>query len=200
MKKLILVGVTIGIASLAQATSITVSTPTTLSGNDAYTVGIDLSVPANQQINSLTISFDDIQLTSVPKGYLYIDLLNLNIPGIQAVSDGDKSGDYFLSYLNSGQGVALGTEVFNSKNETLSFSITFNADELAALNLYAADGIFDLGIDPDCSFKLPKSCCSISYTTCPKTPPHVPDTASTAGLLGVGFIGLLLFRRKLALS
>ena len=195
MKTLLLIGLTCGITSLASAISINVSTPGTLSGYYAYSLGVQLDVPENQHLDSLTISFNRVQLTSAPKGYLYVDLLDSNRSGTSAYWDGDRSGDYFASTLSAGKGIALGVQQFPNWYQTLSWSYELSADQLAALNTYAADGIFNIGLDPDCYFKTFNGSCTITYT-CTDNGKRVPDGGLTAVLLGMSLLGLLAIRRR----
>jgi VPDSG-CTERM motif len=199
MKKFVIYLLSLGIASLACANTITVSTPGQLNGDYAYSLGVNANLPAGQEFSSMTISFDNIRLTSAPKGYLYVDLLNFNTPGLQAIWDGDRSGDAFADDIQNGQGISLGVKEFSRWNQTMSFSITLDSTELLALNTYAQDGIFDIGLDPDCFFWLPQSCCKVTYNCCPQPPPHnVPDGGSTALLLGATLSVLGWVRRKLS--
>jgi hypothetical protein len=199
MKKNLFVAIaSIGVASLVQATTISITAPDPLSGYYAYSLGTPISIPDGQEIDSMTISFS-LQLTSAPIGYLYVDLLDLAKTGTTTYTDKDGSGDYFLSSKYSLSPVtSLETVPFTKYNQTIDFSYTLTADELAALNAYTADGILDIGLDPDCSFRWHGGCTFIY--TCHCHPKCVPDSAMTAGLLGMSFLGLLFFRRKLALN
>lgn len=201
MKKLLILGVVIGTASLVQASSINISIPQSLNGYYAYSLGVQTGIPDDQQVTSMTISFDNVHLTSAPTGYLYVDLLDSSASGINTYFDNDAPGDYFASTLAAGEGTALGTQQFRYSNETLSWSYTLNSDQLAALNAYLSNGEFDIGLDPDCWFNwgYGGGSCKVIWNSCTK--PHnqnVPDTAVTAGLLGMSFLGLLAFRRRLA--
>lgn len=200
MKKLVVFSVTLAVACLAEATTINVSTPRSLDGYYAYTMGVQMNVPSGQQLNSMTISFDNVQLTSAPQGYLYVDLLNLNSPGLNSIVDRDQPGDAFASLVNGGQGVSLAVKQFNYWYQTMSFSISLNADQLAALSSYAQDGIFDISLDPDCWYRFSGSC-QITYNCNPLPPQQsVPDNGWTVAMLGLPLIGFALLRRKLVLS
>ena len=97
MKKLILIGITVGIVSLAQATSITntLNSGTSLSGNNAYLYQVSpISLSTGQSINSATLSFNNIVGAN---GYvIYSDLIKLN-NSTTTPSDSDIPGDYFQS-------------------------------------------------------------------------------------------------------
>ena len=65
MKKLILIGITAGIASLAQATSVTLDSGTALNGTYAYLYNVNsISLPSGYSIGDATLSFNSITLTS----------------------------------------------------------------------------------------------------------------------------------------
>ncbi|HZT21288.1 MAG TPA: VPDSG-CTERM sorting domain-containing protein [Verrucomicrobiae bacterium] len=187
--KMVGVGAIMAMANWAMANSISVSLPSSLDGNYAYAFGVRLNVPSGEKITGMTISFDNVQLTSAPKGYLYVDLLNsgFNLSGTKTYKDYDKPGDYF-----AGKGIALGTEVFNYWFQTLSFSFTLTASQLAVLNGYVNDGIFGIGLDPDCGFKTKGKC----WITCNYGPVSAPDSGTTAILLGAALCGVVVLRRK----
>ena len=63
-------------------------------------------------------------------------------------------GIILRAMLPAGTSWQLGSEVFGSVGTTLSWTITFNSTELAALNSFLADGKFDLGFDPDCHYNV----------------------------------------------
>lgn len=195
MKKLVVFSVTLAVACLAEATTINVNAPSTLNGMDAYTMGVQMNVPTGQQLSSMTISFDNVQLTSAPKGYLYVDLLNLNSAGLTTYRDRDQPGDAFASLVNNGQGLSLAVKEFNYWYQTSSFSISLTADQLAALSSYAQDGIFDISLDPDCWYRFSGSC-NVTYD-CQRIPQSVPDNGLTAAMLGLPLIGFTFLRRKL---
>ena len=92
MKKLMLIGITIGIASLAQATTITNASNTTLYGNNAYLYQVQINLPTGYLINDATLSFNNIVGAN---GYvIYSDLIKLD-NSTATPSDSDASGDYF---------------------------------------------------------------------------------------------------------
>ena len=200
----------------------------TLVGTYAYEWGVSItSLSAGQTITSATLSFNGVVLTATGNGNnIYASLLNLNDSGVTQYTDNDAYGDYFSStkfkgttasngdYKNltgskppSGYYTSLGVSQTFYLNKPAQDWIdpltgTFNpltgvtTGELAILNADALDGNFDIGIDPDCHYNIG----SITFTYTVATPVSVPDTATTAGLLGMSFLGLLAFRRKLALQ
>jgi len=204
MKKSILFATVLGLCSLAQATTIvgtTVNAPSSLVGSDAlagenaYSWGIAITVPAGQQITSAEVDFNNITLSAANSsgtGYLYTDLLNSSKTGVTTASDGDAAGDYWATQFSGANITTLGSQFFASVGTTLSWSYILNATQLAALNSYLTAGIFNLGIDPDCHYTVG----NISFTYTEGS--TVPDYSVTAYLLGLGLLAVELGRRKLA--
>ena len=191
-----LIGITVGIASLAQATSVTLDSGTALNGTYAYLYQVPISLSSGYSISDATLSFNSI---GGANGYvIYSDLIKLD-NSTTTPSDGDASGDYFQNTSPyKGNLDPLGTKNFTSTTAQ-SWSYNFTSAELADLNATLTSyGGFDIGIDPDCTF----SVCSIvfSYDIIKTNGGSVPDQAMTAGLLGMSFLGLLAFRRKLAFN
>jgi hypothetical protein len=197
MKKLILIGITAGIASLAQANSVTLDSGTALNGTYAYLYNVNsISLPSGYSISDATLSFNSITLTSTATGVISSDLINLNNVSAQK-TDNDASGDYFQSNTPNSKFYSLGTKSL-TKNNTQSWSYVFTDTELGLLNNDVTSlGGFDIGIDPDCNFSV--GSIVFSYDIIKKNT-SVPDQAMTAGLLGMSFLGLLAFRRKLAFN
>jgi hypothetical protein len=226
MKKILVIVFAIGMMNLAQAN--TISGPITITssisgvgamdGNYAYEWGISIPLSAGQTIASATLSFNGIVLTAAGTGGSNIkaSLLNLNNAGTTAWTDNDASSDYFNTttfkgsstsngdYKNkfgskppTGYYTTLGTsQTFGLNQPGANWSIVFSSAQLSKLNTDDLDGKFDIGIDPDCHFNVG----SIKFTYTLSTPVSVPDTAATAGLLGVGILSLLALRRKLAVQ
>jgi hypothetical protein len=211
MKKIFIIGLLLGTLNLVQAT--TISAPSgllgsnILNGNNAYEWGIALPLASGQQVNAFSVTYTGVTLTasgnSAGTGTLYTDLLNLNNTGVTTLTDNDAAGDYFTgtgantANLAAAKVSSLNTKSFASVGTTLTWTITFTAAELAALNTDDADGIFDIGIDPDCHYTV--SGLSYTYTTV-KTSVPVPDNAATAMLLGLSLCGLLIIRRSFSVS
>ena len=99
-----------------------------------------------ERVASATLSFDSIRNWDSSPNVLYVHLLDHALLGVDVDHDGQGGGDEF-----DGMGVELITyHDLPATSQDLSYS--FNEDEIAALNTYAADGRFGLGFDPDCHF------------------------------------------------
>jgi len=211
MKKLSIIASIISICGLAQATTITA--PSTLvganvlEGNDAYAWGISPVVPVGQIVTSATVTFSGVTLTasgnSAGTGYLYTDLLNLSTTGVKTYTDNDAAGDYFtglsqFSGANSSKLSNLGSAFFAAVNDTLNLTYVLSSAQLVSLNAYLAAGGLSIGIDPDCHYTVGNLTFSYTTGTGPGPKGSVPDTATTAFLLGAGLLGLDVFRRKFA--
>ncbi len=183
MKKLLLVGILVGIGGLVHAT--TINAPSSLvgfeslDGNNAYSWGISIAVPAGQQIVSAEVDWTGVTLNianSSGTGVLYTD----------------APGDYWLGHQGAGL-TALNTQTFNL-GQTKSWTVVFTQPEINALNSYLAgnNGLFAIGIDPDCHYSV--NGLSFTYNFGPT--PRVPDFATTAFLMLMGLAGLEVFRRQ----
>lgn len=115
----------------------------------AYKWGFDLEFStADTPITEATLTLTDIYNWRVEEDHLYIHLLDNARLGLRALWDGQGGGDYF-----DGQGALLIN--WNDPAEwdkTKDLVITFNADQLAALNAFGADGRIGFGFDPDCHY------------------------------------------------
>jgi hypothetical protein len=203
MKKLSLIGIIFGIASFVQATNITLVSNSTISGDNAYQYLISISLAPGQTINGASLSFNTVTLTSTDaKDTISADLIKANYAS-QTFNDNDQAGDYFATKYPSTTVLNLGVKNFSAPYlfkgnwvyDTESWSDIFSSSALAIIN--ANGGVFDIGIDPDCLYNVGSIVFTYNTTTNKIT---VPDTTMTGGLLGMSFLGLLLFRRKLAFN
>lgn len=172
-----------------------------LNGNCAYQWGIGINLDPGQQITSATITFNNVALTggsSSRGGYLYTDILNLNNSGVTTVASGTKIGDNFISQVSSGQLCSsdlrsLGAKYFSSVGNPMSWSYTLTSAQLAKLNSYLVDGIFDIGLDTDGNFSV--GSITFSYTITGgqdrQGPAIVPDGGNTLVLIALGLLGLM---------
>jgi len=208
MKKLILIGITVGLASLANATSITILNTTnsgSISGQSSY-VYLE-QIAKGTQISSASLYFN---LTLTASGSLpnvvFSDLINApNKNGVFAdrssgFSTAETGTDYFQnnssykSYSDS-----LSTSAAFTTGQHLSWTYNF-VGTTTGTSLYDLqqdvlnNGFFDIGIDPNCTYV---GSIVFNYSiSSGGNQGSVPDQATTAGLLGVSMLGLGAFRRK----
>jgi hypothetical protein len=205
MKKIILIGIAIGTLNLAQATSITIlSAGSVISGPYSYLYNESVSpLTAGSTISGATLSFSDIELTAsgpanIPNTLFY-DLINGDF-ATKTISSGETKTDFFQN--NSpykGISDALGSQTLSLYN-TVTWTYTFTGQALTDLQNDIANGVFDIGLDPNCTYDIKGSVC-LNYTvTPPPTGKNVsaPDATTTAGLLGISFLSLIGLRRKFA--
>ena len=202
----------VSIASLAQATSITIPTGSSIDGVNAYEYL--LNVTAGTQLATASISFNNITLTTSGGAGddMSFDLINRH-DATQTIGDNDAVGDYWQNHSPySASAVALGQEnfkapipVYNNKGvltgytyDTESWTYNFTSTALTDLKADALLGYFDIGIDPDCVYTIGSIVFNYTVNTGGST--SAPDSAMTASLLGMSFLGLMFFRRKLALN
>jgi hypothetical protein len=210
MKKLFLAGVLFGVLNFVQATTITlVGASSSAMLNTSQIVGTDayqfllpqIVLTAGQTLSDVSVNFSGIELiSSDSKDQVSADLMNLNgyynssQRATQAFVDNDDSGDYFSTKYPHGTVISLGTEATQ-----LDKSLTWS-DPIAGAAEYSilTGGSFDIGIDPDCYYDI--GSITFCYTINNNPSVSTPDQAATVVLLGLSFLGLLAFRRKLCLN
>ncbi len=218
-----LIGITVGIASLAQATNF-VSGGNVVTGNANGSVALtggtayiyqELVTPlaANAQLTGATITFNSIDLTSAGTAHnvLYYDLINnkaVTSTSFSAAEANYAAGqDYFTQTSPySGESVQIGSTLtgwpgpgYFPLNSTKSWSTSFSGLALTDMQTDLQNGYFDIGFNPNCPYEVLGSI-TVSWTYTTPNGGSVPDQAMTAGLLGMSFLGLLAFRRKLAFN
>lgn len=208
MKKVFLAGLLLSSINFAQATP--VSAPAGMIGTGALsgTYAYLWSVPVtDQNVNSASITFTSVKETAGGNGNsITVDFGSFVGIGTVPTSgnyikktDNDAAGDAFQANINSGKAVRLGTELFPSLNVSHTWTYVFSAAQLLSLNTYIAAGNWGFEIDPDCTFTVGNI--QFNYTTQSITNHiSVPDYATTFGLLGVSFLGLIVIRRKLCIN
>jgi len=214
MKKIILIGITVGIASLAQAVTTPLPVaitglPASISGPNAYIFQTHVTLDPTLNYIGASINFNGVKFT-VGGGddTLNYDLINGTYTAKTISDNGPKNEteDYFQNnspYNGKVSSTELVADVLGAKTFTVgqtqtwstAFSSAALADILSDINTY---GYFDLGLDPNCTYNF--GSVTISFTTTTKSVQTAPDQAMTAVLLGVSFAGLLVFRRKLCLN
>ena len=215
MKKLILIGATVGIASLAQAVpqltyNINVGT---ISGPNSYIYNTVAALDPTQNYLSATLSFNNVSFTAAGgDDTLNYDLLNVNTATSHFADTGTSTQtegqDWFehngYNYDKIGASSKLfaapfinshGVTIYDTESWTETFSSTALADLLLDIK---NNGSFDLGIDPNCTYNV--GTVTLTFTTTTKSVQPAPDQAATVILLGLSFAGLLVFRRKLCLN
>jgi len=213
MKKIFLAGILFGALNFAQAS--TISAPSGMIGTGALigTYAYLWSVPLNQDVTSASITFSSVTETlsgngndiSVDVGSfigMAVDQSKAPTSGnYSTVTDNDAPGDAFAANTTGVDPTAinLGTQLFPKLNVAETWTYTFTAAQLVALNSYINAGNWGFEIDPDCHFTVG----GITFNYTPATvvtKTSVPDHATTAGLLGLTFVGLMAFRRKLCFN
>ena len=209
-----LIGATVGIASLAQATNF-VSGGTIVTGGTVLSGGNDYiyqeTVAAGTQITGATISLNGIDLTanSSPgiNNVFYYDVVTaqqaqaITKHTVTEANYPTPGTDYFTTH-SLGQQVGSSLQVYPNApyfplNKPTTWSTSITGAALTLLESEFLTGTFDIGFDPNCPYNI--GSITLSWTTATKVQP-APDQAATAVLLGLSFVGLLAFRRKLCLN
>ena len=147
-----------------------------------YTWGIDWQIPQGETIIGAWLFMDNIRNYNDSPNDLWVHLLEGAPAGVSVGTDNGGGGDYF-----AGQGILLEHWV-NLSNSPQDITYTFTPDDLVNLGLYAADGNFALGFDPDCHFYNDGIKLTIKTT-------HAP-VPGAVWLLASGLIGLVSIRSR----
>ena len=151
-----------------------------------YTWGIGFNVPQGETITGASLTIKNIYDWTVEDGdMLYVHLLDNPALGVTTFVDNQGGGDNF-----AGQGMLIGTWSDPAGGKATGFDLTMNlnAQGVALLNKYAADGKFGFGFDPDCHYF--NDGVSVTVKTAP-----VPEPASLA-TLAIGGAALIRRRRQ----
>jgi len=154
----------------------------------AYTWGMATQWSASETVVGATLTFHDLYDWTYETDMLFVNLLDNASIGVSAVYDNQTpiqnyftTGTYIGSYFDPLGGYANRTDV----------SFVFDATGLAALQSYALDGNFGIGVDPDCHYYA----CNTTFDV-QTTSDAIPEPA-TAILMGLGLLGSgIIARRK----
>jgi hypothetical protein len=155
----------------------------------AYSWGIGWT-HNNEVITGAQISFSKIYDWIVePSDTLWLNLLSNATPGVTVFGDNSTPSNYFQNW----SGTLLGTwSDPNGGGPGTDVTFTFSSAAVSALNSYAADGNFGLGLDPDCHYFN----CGVKLTvTTDRQPVPEPSTMLLFGL-GSTACGIVMIRRK----
>ncbi len=111
------------------------------------TWGLEIDLAATQEIVAATLRFENIRNWKKDEpNILYIQLLDYAKKGLKTRTDNQDEGNEFAD-----DGYLLTTFV-NLPHTPQDLVYQFTQEQLDLLNIYAADGNFGLGFDPDCHF------------------------------------------------
>lgn len=207
MKRIIVAVGLLCVASFASAISITAPAgmigTSALNGTYAYTWTVASGpLVSGATVNSASLVFTGITLTSSGSGHdLSYDVgrvfsgmvarpSTLPTPGNYGTyTDNDAAGDAFDPNVVNGNARHLDTQTL-TRNQTATWTYTFLASDLTALNSYASQGSWGFLIDPDCLFNV--GGITFNYTTTPNGGGGhgAPDGGTTGVLLGIALLGL----------
>lgn len=178
---------------------------TGLTHDDYYSWGFNITVPANEDISSATITFEGLRNWDNRRNHLYVHILgDVGEDKLGFRKAGDDSGTNFVDSLNSwnlnGEGNTFvydfGLPYGNGNNATIARNVSFTISDLSVLsflNTATSDGLFGLGFDPDCHFWATKL--KLTLISEGGGSQEVPEPG-TILLVGVGLLGLGFLRKK----
>jgi hypothetical protein len=212
MRKFYFAGALFAVLNFAQAT--TINAPAGLIGKNALSQNyayLWTAPVAAQDITSATITFTGVVKTGGHGGGINVDFGSFlgmavgqsSVPtsgNFGKIKEKDDRADFFGANVTAGKASNLGFKNFPSLKTPQTWSYTFTASQLAALNSYIANGNWGFEIDPDGKFSV--GGISFAYTSeITGTKPvgvvaTVPDSPTTFGLLGASVLFLMAVRRN----
>jgi len=153
-----------------------------LSHGSYYTWGIDWNILQGERIVGAWLFMDNIRNYNDGPNDLWVHLLEGATAGVTVGTDNGAGGDYF-----AGQGTLLEHWV-DLSDSPQDITYIFTNYDIIDLGLYAVDGNFALGFDPDCHFYNDGITLTIKTT-------HLP-VPGAFWLLASGLIGLVSIKSR----
>ena len=159
-----------------------------------YLWGINWTPVAGEEIVSINLAIDDINNWDDYNNILYIHLLERMRTGLAVRTDYQGGGDSIASWASNNHISDLLLDTYTDSDggvggDVIDYLYSFSASDIAYFNLFAADGNFGLGFDPDCHYWNS----GVRFTIETRA---IPEPASMV-LFGTGPLGFF-FRRRFA--
>lgn len=161
-----------------------------LDHHTTYEWGLQLNLEEGEVVTGASLFFDNIANWQVEPNDLFLNLLNGSPAGVTNASDNELQKTNYFTTDWVGEGIEL-NQYTNLPTTPQDLTYNFDTPELSTLYAYLLDdGIFGIGLDPDCHFWND----GISLTINTETNP-VPIPGAV-WLLGSGLTGLVGLRRR----